>query len=91
MDEVDLKIALNDVDLCLKVREAGYLNLWTPFAELIHHESVSRGQDFTPAKAQRLLAEINAFRRRWGAALFFDPYYSPNLTNDREDFSVRTR
>ena len=52
-----LTVAFNDVDFCLKVRAAGYLNLWTPFAELVHHESVSRGRDLTPAKAKRLADE----------------------------------
>jgi O-antigen biosynthesis protein len=88
-DETELKVAYNDVDLCLKVRAAGYLNLWTPFAELIHHESVSRGGDYTPAKARRFASEANTLRRRWGDALFHDPYYSPHLTYDGEDFSLR--
>ncbi len=91
LDEKDLGVAYNDVDFCLKVRAAGYLNLWTPFAELIHYESASRGRDFTPAKARRYRTEVNALRRRWGQQLFSDPYYSPHLTNDREDFSLRTR
>jgi len=90
LDET-LTVAFNDVDLCLKVRAAGYLNLWTPFAALIHHESVSRGRDFTPAKARRFAEEYAAMQRRWGAQLLFDPYYSPHLTYDREDFSVRLR
>ena len=88
-DERDLKVALNDVDLCLKVRAAGYLNVWTPFAELVHHESVSRGRDTKATGARRLGQERNVLRARWGEALFRDPYYSPNLTDDREDFSVR--
>jgi GT2 family glycosyltransferase len=91
LDEKDLGVAYNDVDFCLKVRTAGYLNLWTPFAELIHYESASRGRDFTPAKARRYRSEVNALRRRWGRDLFFDPYYSPHLTYDREDFSLRAR
>jgi GT2 family glycosyltransferase len=91
LDESELKIALNDVDLCLKVRAAGYRNLWTPFAELIHHESISRGRDYSPAKAQRLLHEVNTLRRRWGPAIFSDPYYSPHLSYDAENFSLRAR
>ena len=86
-----LTVAFNDVDFCLKVRAAGYLNLWTPFAELIHHESVSRGRDFTPAKARRFADEYATMQRRWGAQLLNDPYYSPHLTYDREDFSLRLR
>jgi O-antigen biosynthesis protein len=65
--------------------------LFTPFVELIHHESISRGSDYTPAKARRYLSEGNTLRRRWGPAIFSDPYYSPHLTYDREDFSVRDR
>jgi GT2 family glycosyltransferase len=88
-DEKELKIAFNDVDFCLKVRRAGYRNLWTPFAELLHHESASRGFDYSPAKAKRSTVEANVIRKRWGQALFNDPYYSPNLTLDRDDFTVR--
>jgi GT2 family glycosyltransferase len=90
LDE-SLTVAFNDVDFCLKVRAAGYLNLWTPFAELIHHESVSRGRDLTPAKARRFADEYATMQRRWGADLLNDPYYSPHLTYDREDFSLRLR
>jgi GT2 family glycosyltransferase len=90
LDE-ELTVAFNDVDFCLRVREAGYRNLWTPFAELIHHESASRGSDVTPAKAKRFAQEYAAMQRRWGAALLNDPYYSPHLTYDREEFSLRLR
>lgn len=90
LDE-ELQVAFNDVDFCLKLRAAGYLNIWTPFAELIHHESVSRGRDFTPTKAKRFADEYATMQRRWGAVLLNDPYYSPHLTYDREDFSVRLR
>ena len=90
LDE-SLTVAFNDVDFCLRVAAAGYLNLWTPFAELIHHESVSRGRDLTAAKARRFADEHAIMQRRWGAALLDDPYYSPHLTRDREDFSLRLR
>ena len=89
--EEGLAVAFNDVDFCLKVRAAGYRNVWTPFAELIHHESVSRGRDLTPSKARRFAAEYVTMQRRWGAQLLSDPYYSPHLTYDREDFSLRLR
>jgi len=91
LDDKELKVAFNDVDLCLKVGAAGYRNLFTPFVELIHHESISRGSDYTPAKARRFFSEGDTLRRRWGPAIFSDPYYSPHLTYDREDFSVRDR
>jgi GT2 family glycosyltransferase len=90
LDE-SITVAFNDVDFCLRVRAAGYLNVWTPFAKLIHHESVSRGRDLTPTKARRFGDEYAAMQRRWGADLLNDPYYSPHLTYDREDFSLRLR
>lgn len=88
-DEEHLAVAYNDVDLCLKVREAGYLNLYTPFALLYHHESLSRGYDVTPEKRERALREIEALRRRWRGKLQHDPYYSPHFTADLGDFSIR--
>ena len=91
LDDRNLKVAYNDVDFCLKVRRAGYLNVWTPFVQMIHHESLSRGNDTTRAKAKRFADEQSVLRARWGALLFRDPYYSPNLTIEREDFSVRVR
>jgi len=86
-----LAVAFNDVDFCLRVRAAGYLNVWTPFAKLIHHESASRGRDLSPAKSRRFADEYATMQQRWGKALLNDPYYSPHLTRDREDFSLRQR
>jgi len=86
-----LAVAFNDVDFCLRVRAAGYLNVWTPFAELIHHESVSRGRDLSPAKSRRFAEEYATIQQRWGMELLNDPYYSPHLTRDREDLSLRQR
>lgn len=88
LDERNLSVAFNDVDFCLKVREAGYLNLWTPYAELYHHESISRGHEDTPEKQRRFQLEVETMKKRWGQCLDADPYYSPNLTRDREDFSI---
>lgn len=87
LDEQGLPVAFNDVDLCLKVMTAGYRNLWTPFAELYHHESVSRGADEAPEKRARFLGECAVMRSRWTALLDNDPYYNPNLTRTREDYS----
>jgi GT2 family glycosyltransferase len=84
----DLPVAYNDVDFCLRVREAGYRNLWTPYAELVHHESASRGTDDTPAKRRRAERELAWMRRRWGPLLDDDPAYNPNLTRVHEDFSL---
>ncbi|MCT7656483.1 hypothetical protein MBH78_21275 [Oceanimonas sp. NS1] len=89
LNEEHLKVAFNDVDFCLKVREAGYRNLWTPFAELYHHESVSRGAEDNPEKQARFQAEIAYMRKTWGPQLDNDPAYNPNLTLAYEDFSLR--
>ncbi len=88
LDAEHLAVAFNDVDFCLKVREAGYRNVWTPFATLKHHESLSRGAETTPEKQARFTREVETMRRRWGAALDSDPFYSPNLTLEREDQSL---
>ncbi|MFT3928219.1 MAG: glycosyltransferase [Myxococcales bacterium] len=86
LNEVDLKVAFNDVDFCLRLREAGYRNVWTPYAELYHHESASRGQENTPEKAARLASEADFMLARWAIALRHDPAYSPNLTDAADDF-----
>ena len=88
LNEADLQVAFNDVDFCLKVREAGYQNVWTPFAELYHHESATRGFENTPEKKARFAKEVSYMTRRWGDLLLNDPAYSPNLTHDHEDFSL---
>ena len=85
----DLPIAFNDVDLCLKVREAGYRNVWTPDAELYHHESESRGADDNASKRARAIGEVLYMRHTWGEQLDRDPAYNPNLTLVHEDFSLR--
>ena len=85
-DAQALKIAYNDVDLCLKLRRAGYRNLWTPFARLIHHESKSRGAEDTPEKLARLREEARVMQSRWGEALKADPYYSPNFVPNSTNF-----
>jgi glycosyltransferase involved in cell wall biosynthesis len=87
-DEQALAVAFNDVDFCLKVRQAGYRNLWTPFAEFYHHESASRGADDTPEKAGRFRAEVEMMLGRWGPLLRQDPAYNPNLSLEDENFSL---
>lgn len=85
-------VAFNDVDLCLKIRQAGYLIVYTPYAELMHFESKSRGYDDTLEKRERFLNEIHLFQGRWDDLLKAgDPYYNPNLTLDRNDFSMDYR
>ena len=84
-------VSLNDVDLCIRAWKAGYLNVFTPFAELYHYESVSRGLDDQGEKAQRYNRESEAFRARWKELLDKgDPYYNPNFSLDRSDFALRT-
>jgi GT2 family glycosyltransferase len=88
LEEKKLQVAFNDVDFCIKVREAGYRNLWTPYAELFHHESKSRGMDDTPEKQARFQREFKFMQDKWGRLLQQDPSYSPNLTFCYEDFSI---
>jgi glycosyltransferase involved in cell wall biosynthesis len=88
LDEKDLAVAFNDIDFCLKVQAAGFRNLWTPFAELYHHESATRGADDNPEKAARFQREVETMLRRWGPVLTSDPAYNPNLTLELNDFSL---
>lgn len=88
LDEKNLKIAFNDVDFCLKIRAAGQLIVYTPFASLYHHESISRGQEDTPEKQQRFQKEVLFMKDKYGEGILHDPYYNPNLSLDREDFSL---
>jgi glycosyltransferase involved in cell wall biosynthesis len=88
LDE-NLAVAFNDIDFCLKVRGLGLNNLWLPHVRLFHHESKSRGYENTPERQARFLKEINIMKERWGDLLLNDPFYNPNLTLDREDFSIR--
>ncbi|MFM7109483.1 MAG: glycosyltransferase family 2 protein [Planctomycetaceae bacterium] len=83
-----IEVAFNDVDFCLRLRQAGYRNVWTPYAELIHHESASRGIDDTPVKRARSEREIGFLRKRWGDVLLHDPFYNPNLSHGSADFSL---
>lgn len=83
-------ISLNDVDFCLKLRQKGYLNVFTPFAELYHFESLSRGLDDQGEKAQRYERESQKFREKWKDVLEAgDPYYNPNFSLDRSDFALK--
>ncbi len=80
LDERNLTVAFNDVDFCLRLQEKGYRNLWTPFAELYHLESISRGDDLTGDKLIRFQKEKTFMRQRWGRLLDLDPYWNPNLS-----------
>jgi O-antigen biosynthesis protein len=87
-DEEALPVAFNDVDLCLKIRAAGYDVVWTPFAELIHHESATRGLDEAAEKQARFQREIALMRTRWGDALDNDPFYGPLFDRRASDYRL---
>jgi GT2 family glycosyltransferase len=87
LNDQELAVGFNDVDFCLKLGEAGFRNVWTPHAELIHHESATRGQDSSPEKQRRAEKELRYMRKRWGDKLSIDPAYNPNLSDGRDDMS----
>ncbi len=90
LDET-FKVAFNDIDFCLRVRKAGYLIVFTPYAELYHYESKSRGYDDTPEKAFRLSNEAKAMKEKWHDVIEKgDPYYNPNFSLDSESFKIKT-
>ena len=80
MDARNLPVAFNDIDFCLRLSEAGWRIVWTPFAELTHHESISRGLDTEGERAMRFAGEIRYMKQRWGLKLRNDPAYNPNLS-----------
>ena len=85
-----LKVAFNDVDLCLRIRKAGYLVVYNPYAEMYHYESKSRGYEDTPEKIARFNKEADDFLHRWPDILQNgDPYYNPNLSLDCNDFGLK--
>lgn len=89
LDE-DFAVSLNDVDLCVRAWKAGYVNVFTPFAELYHFESISRGLDNAGEKAARYERESEAFRTKWKEVLEEgDPYYNVNFSLDRSDFALK--
>lgn len=86
----ELQVAFNDIDFCMKLRKAGYLIVYNPYAELYHYESKSRGLEDTPEKVARFNREISVFEKRWPDILRNgDPYYNPNLTLKSQDFSLK--
>ena len=86
----ELAVAFNDIDFCMKLRQAGYLIVYNPYAELYHYESKSRGLEDTPEKVARFNKEMQIFERRWPDIMRDgDPYYNPNLTLKSQDFSLR--
>jgi GT2 family glycosyltransferase len=87
LDEIHLKESFNDIDFCLRLREAGLRTVWTPYAELFHHESATRSKNVSPQKREQFQQEAAYMHQRWGELLQNDPAYSPNLMLAREDFS----
>lgn len=88
LNEDELKIAFNDIDFCIRLLQAGYRNVWTPDAKLIHYESVSRGYEDTIEKQKRFKSEIDYMKETWGELLENDPAYNPNLSLDHEAFTL---
>ncbi|WP_323813315.1 glycosyltransferase family 2 protein [Cellvibrio sp. NN19] len=91
LDEVNLVVAFNDVDFCIRLKKLGYNNIWTPYAELYHHESATRGQDIAPEKRARFVREVNYMMDTWGKDFLDDPAYNPNLNLDFPDFALSAK
>jgi GT2 family glycosyltransferase len=87
-DEQNLKVAFNDVDFCLRLRQRGYRIIYTPYAEFYHNESASRGLEDTVKKHERFIAEIQYMKETWNEALLADPFYNPNLSLGEELFTL---
>jgi glycosyltransferase involved in cell wall biosynthesis len=87
-DEVDLGVNFSDIDLCLRLRAGGYAIVWTPYANLIHRESASRGYERTEEQQKQFLREANYMRERWGSELLHDPFYNPNFTLNPPGFEI---
>jgi GT2 family glycosyltransferase len=84
----ELPIAFNDVDLCLRIREAGWRIIWTPSVEMIHHESVSVGRGDSPERRAGFHAETEKMQALWGERLKRDPFYNPNLAQNATSFAL---
>lgn len=89
-DEVNLPVNFNDVDYCLKLREAGYRIIFTPYVELYHYESLSRGEDLSPESKKRAKRESDFIRKKWQKYIEYDPFYNPNLNYNKPDFNLNS-
>ncbi|MEP6708566.1 MAG: glycosyltransferase [Verrucomicrobiota bacterium] len=87
-DEVNLAVNFNDVEFCLRLRERGLQIVWTPYANLIHHESASRGHHRTPAEQSLFFREATYMQENWGDELLHDPFYNPNLSLNQPGFEL---
>jgi GT2 family glycosyltransferase len=88
LDEENLAVAFNDVDFCLELVRKGRRNVYTPYAKLFHHESVSRGRDDTPAKQEVFAREFEYMKQKWGDRLKSDEAYNANLSYENEGFHL---
>jgi len=82
--DADLPTAFNDVDFCIRLRRTGARIIWTPAAQLYHHESLTFGAHNSPLRAAQFERDVRMLRERWGHVLDNDPAYNPNLSFDRE-------
>jgi O-antigen biosynthesis protein len=89
LDADGLQIAFNDVDFCLKLERAGWQNIYTPMAKLVHHESKSRGKDISPEHITRYMGELAILQQRWGTINYNDPLHHPNLDRYHETYVIR--
>ena len=90
MNEVNLPVSFNDIDFCLRLGGAGYRNVWTPYANLVHHESASRGHQRTRAEQMQFVREATYMQEKWGPRLLDDPFYNPNLSLNLPGFELAT-
>ncbi|MBE9236226.1 glycosyltransferase [Anabaena aphanizomenioides LEGE 00250] len=86
--EESLAVAFNDIDLCFKFLEKGYINVYLPHVKLYHYESKSRGYEDTPEKQERFSNEVKYMQSKWQKIIDYDPCYSPNLTRQTEDYAI---
>ena len=90
LNQENLKIAFNDIDFCLRIKEAGYKNIFNPYCEAYHYESISRGAEDNPEKVARFNSEVKYTQERHQEILKNgDPYYNVNLTLDHENFNIK--
>jgi O-antigen biosynthesis protein len=89
LDEIELPVAFNDVDLCLKLQAAGWRNIYVPHAVLLHHESKSREKDASPRQIARFRRETDVLQKRWGTQGYDDPLLNPNLDPFSETLVIK--
>ena len=89
MDE-DLKVAYNDIDLCMKIRKLGLLITYTPYAKLYHYESRTRGYEVSEENKKRLNLEEEILFNKWGDLIKEDPYYNKNLNSKKIDYTIKS-